>query len=279
VDNQDEINDPIGLSGERLSVHLHLVMNVSAVIENTISAINKAGVVVDKVVMQQLASAEAVLTEDEKELGSVLIDIGGGTTDISVYSKGSIWHSEVLPMGGNLITKDIAIGLKAPLEEAEEIKKELGSVYPFDVPEEEVLEIGQIGTGRKRTISRRLLCQIIEARCEEILEAIEKVIRKVGIKKDLVTGIVLTGGGALQEGLTRRAEEMLDLPIRLGAPCGFEVRDQAVLHPAYSTALGLLKIHAWTASESLAKAIRPRLFDKPKATTEKLKNWFFEKIG
>ena len=182
-------------------------------------------------------------------------------------------------MGGNLITKDIAIGLKTPIEEAEEAKKLLGSVYPSDVPEEEILEISQIGTGRKRTISRRLLCQIIEARCEEILETIGKVIRKVGIKRDLVTGIILTGGGSLQHGLIERTEEILDLPIRLGEPFGFNTKDQAILHPAYSTALGLLKNSVSASSESLTDALKPTLFNKPKATTERLKNWIIEKIG
>lgn len=279
VDNQVEIIDPIGLAGKQLSVNLHLVMNASAVVENIVSSINKAGVVVDRVVMQQLASAEAVLTEDEKELGSVLVDIGGGTTDISVYSKGTIWHSEVLPMGGNLITKDIAIGLKAPLEEAEEVKRTLGSVYPDEVPEEEILEIGQIGTGRKRTITRRLLCQIVEARCEEILETIAQVVRKVGIKKNLVTGVILTGGGSLQQGLIHRAEEILDLPIRLGEPYGFITRDQSILNPAYSTALGLLKHSVSMSNESLTNALKPNLLNKPKATTERLKNWILDKIG
>jgi cell division protein FtsA len=267
------------MSGRSLSVTLHLVFNASSVVQNIVNAINKADVVVSGVAMQQLTSAEAVLTEDEKELGSVLIDMGGGTTDIAIYKQGYIYHSEVIPLGGTLITKDIAIGLKAPLEEAEEIKKEMGAVFAHSVPEEEIVEITEVGTGRHRSISRRLLCQIVEARSDEILNAIAKVIRKVGIQSDLITGAVLTGGGSLLEGLPERAEQILGLPVRVGYPTGFVTRSDEIFHPAYSTALGLLKYAEHAQDAETTEITKSALLATPRATTERLKNWIIDRIG
>ena len=169
LDGQTDVVNPMGMSGRRLSVTLHLVLNASSVVKNIVNAVNRADIIVNGVVMQQLASGDAVLTEDEKELGSVLVDLGGGTTDVAIYKQGYIYHSAVIPLGGSLVTKDIAIGLKAPLDEAEEIKKEMGAVFAQAVPEEEFVEVTEVGTGRQRTISRRLLCQIVEARTDEIL--------------------------------------------------------------------------------------------------------------
>ncbi len=278
LDGQDGVSDPLGMSGHRLSVKLHLVLNATAVVQNIVNAINKAGVVVNGVVMQQLASAEAVLTEDEKELGTVLVDIGGGTTDISVYSQGSIWHSEVLPMGGSLITKDIAIGLRAPLQEAEKLKIEMGSVYPDLVPDEEMVEFSEMGSRRVQSLPRKLLCQIAGARCEEILQATGNVFRRAGVKPDLNTGVVLTGGGSLMHGLVEKAQEILDMPVRIGYPVNVESRSPDIHHPAYSTALGLLKYAQGVRSDETARIARSALRIRPKATTERLKNWIFERI-
>ncbi len=278
LDDQDGIIDPVGLRGNRLSVRLHVVFNAVAVVQNIINAINKADVMVEGVVMQQLASGQAVLTEDEKELGTVLIDVGGGTTDISVYNQGSIWHSEVLPMGGSLITKDIAIGLRAPLEEAERLKIEMGSVYPDSVPDDEVVDINEIGSGRGQTFPRRLLCEIVEARCEEILQAAAGVIQRAGVQTDLLSGVVLTGGGALMHGFVERAQEILAVPVRLGIPIGLQCRNPEVLHPAYATALGLLKYAHTLRSRDVVKMAQTTSPSTPKAPTERLKNWIFEKI-
>ena len=147
VDGLEGVIDPLGLNGHHLSVSMHLVLNASAVVQNIVNAVNKAGVLVDGVVMQQLASSEAVLSSDEKELGTILVDIGGGTTDVAVYNRGSICHSEVLPIGGDLVTKDIAIGIRAPLQEAEELKRSAGSVFPESVPAEELIEVTEVGSG------------------------------------------------------------------------------------------------------------------------------------
>lgn len=278
VDGQAGIVNPLGMNGKHLSVALHLVLNASAVVQNIVNAINKAGVLVNGVVMQQLASAEAVLSADEKELGTVLVDIGGGTTDLAFYSQGSIWHSEVIPAGGDLITKDIAIGIKAPLEEAEQLKRTVGSIFPESVPAEEVIEVSEVGSGLRRTTSRRHLCQIIQARCDEILKAVAEAIQQVGVQKELIMGVVITGGGSLLDGIIDRAEQILGMPVRVGYPINVVSQEHAAFHPAYSTSLGLLKytrdLQGQVAvGQELARGVRPR------GAGEKVKNWLMEKIG
>lgn len=278
VDGQAGIVNPLGMNGKHLSVALHLVLNASAVVQNIVNAINKAGVLVNGVVMQQLASAEAVLSADEKELGTVLVDIGGGTTDLAFYSQGSIWHSEVIPAGGDLITKDIAIGIKAPLEEAEQLKRTVGSIFPESVPAEEVIEVSEVGSGLRRTISRRHLCQIIQARCDEILKAVAEAVQQVGVQKELIMGVVITGGGSLLDGIIDRAEQILGMPVRVGYPINVVSQEHAAFHPAYSTSLGLLKytrdLQGQVAvGQELARGARPR------GAGEKVKNWLMEKIG
>ncbi len=277
LDQQEGVLDPLGMTGQRLSVSVHVVVNANAVVENVINAINRSGVVVRGAVMQQLASAEAVLTADEKELGCILVDIGGGTTDIAVYHRGRIWHSEVLPVGGNLITKDIALGLRAPMEEAEQLKIRSGSVFPQSVAEEEVVQISEMGTGRLQSFSRRTLCQIVEARCDEIIVAVAHVLRRAGVQPDLSCGIVMTGGGALMDGLVDRAAEQLGMPVRLGRPLGFGERWE-MGHPAHSTALGLLRYALEKENGETGEPVRPNLLTRPRAATEWLKSFFFERI-
>ncbi|MDA2931142.1 cell division protein FtsA [Acidobacteria bacterium AH-259-O06] len=279
VDGYDGVVNPLGMNGRHLSVHLHLVLNASAVVQNIVNAINKAGVLVNGVVIQQLASAEAVLSSDEKELGTVLVDIGGGTSDIGIYRQGSIWHSEVLPMGGNLITKDIAIGLKAPLREAEELKRKAGSVFPESVPDEELIEVSEVGSGRRRTMSRRLLCQIVQARCDEILSAVAQITCKVGVQSQLVTGVVMTGGGSLLDGVTDRAEQILEMPVRVGYPVNVVSHDHPAFHPAYSTALGLLKYAQDIRSQVVCASPETTPGARPRGTGGRMKSWLLEKIG
>lgn len=279
VDGQDGVLNPLGMNGHQLSVQLHLVLNASAVVQNIVNAVNKAGVLVDGVVVQQLASAEAVLSEDEKELGAVVVDIGGGTTDLAVYGHGSIWHSEVLPMGGDLITKDIAIGVKIPLQDAEQLKREAGNIFPESVPGEELIEISEVGSGRRRTMTRRQLCQIVQARSDEILQAVAKTIRTVGIQSQLVTGVVLTGGGSLLDGIVDRAEQILEMPVRIGYPINVVRQDHPAFDPAYATGLGILKYAQDIQSQVIAAIPEAHLGARPTGTKEKMKNWLFQKIG
>ncbi len=278
VDDHHGIINPLGMAGRKLYVNLHLVLNSSSTVQNMVNAVNRAGAIVNGVVTQPLASAEAILSPDEKELGTIVMDIGGGTTDIAVYAEGSIRHSEVLPMGGDLITKDIAIGLKVPLAEAEQLKKEVGTVFPDSVPPEELIEVREVGTGRQRTLARRALCKVIRARCDEILGVAAQITQKVGLQLDLMTGTVITGGGSLLDGLVERAEQTLHMPVRIGYPINVVSGPDEICHPAYSTALGLLRY---------AKEIQGQnnthfsgLFTPSAKTPRKrIRNWLFEKIG
>ena len=279
VDGQPGVDNPMGMTAHELSVHLHLVLNASAIVQNIVNAVNRSGVLVKGVVMQQLASAEAVLSPDEKDLGTVVIDIGGGTTDVAIYGQGSIWHSEVHPLGGNLITKDIAIGLKVPLQEAEQLKREASNVFPESVPLEELIEVSEVGSGRRRTISRRLLCQIVQARCDEILSVLEGTIRGLGIHNDLITGAVLTGGGSLMDGIVDRTEQVLELPIRVGYPINVVPQQHPAFHPAYSTAVGLLKYCREVQAQVVPTSPDWALRSRPKAKSERMKRWILGKIG
>lgn len=279
VDGQQGVINPLGMNGRRLTIHLHLVLNASAVVQNIVNAINKAGILVEGVVMQQLASAEAILSADEKELGAIVVDIGGGTTDLAFYIQGSVWHSEVLALGGDLITKDIAIGLKVPLREAEQLKREAGSVFPESVPEEELIEVSEVGSGRRRTLSRALLCRIIQARCDEILNEMATIIRRVGLQKELITGVVVTGGGSLLDGIIDRAEQVLQMPVRVGYPSNVIPDKHPAFHPAYATALGLLKYAQDIQSRIVSSQPELALGPKPRGAGERMKNWLLEKIG
>lgn len=282
VDNHEGILNPLGMTGRRITVNLHVVINAAAIVQNIVSAINKTGVIVSGAVMHQMASAEAILSPDEKEMGTIVIDIGGGTLDIVAYSQGSIRYSEVLPLGGNLVTKDIAVGLRAPVREAEQVKKEFGSVFPESVPAEEVIELAELGTGRRRTVTRRLLCEIIQARCDEILQAVARSIARMDVQTDLITGVVLTGGGSLMDGLVQRAEDVLSLPVRLGYPINLVPSDHHLFHPAYSTALGLLRYARDIQGEAADRFGGRESFVRRRGeapAAERVKNWLLERIS
>lgn len=277
VDGQEHTKDPLGLVGRRLSVNLHLVLNAGAALQNVVNAVNKVGVGVNGVVMQQLASAEAVLSEDEKELGVILLDIGGGTTDFAFYRLGSVWESAVLPIGGDLITKDIAIELRVSLEEAERLKKEHGTVFPERVDSEAVLEIREIGTGRARTLPYRDLCQVIQARCREILSEVQTLVDRIH-RKEMLTGVVLTGGGALLDGLAEQAEEILQMPARVGYPMPMESDRELAFDPSHATALGLIRYALDMHGVGSGNGAGTMLPEASKSRRGGLMNWFLRKI-
>ncbi len=277
VDDQQGVDNPMGMCGQQLAVKLHVVLNASAVVQNIVNAINRADLVVDGVVMQQLASAEAILSEDEKDMGVVVVDIGGGTTDVAIYDRGCIWHSQVLPLGGSLITKDLALGLKAPIEDAEQIKKQAGCVYPESVPSEEFVEVSEVGTRRRRTVSRRQLCRIVQARCDELLESIAGITEGLGVRRELLTGVVLTGGGSLLSGLAERTEQILGMPVRIGYPMNVVPSDSPYFDPAYSTALGILEYARTTQSKDIPPLPRGQITRSTRG--QRVKKWILEKIG
>jgi cell division protein FtsA len=205
-----------------------------------VKSVNNAGLEVADIVLQQLASAEAVLTPDEKELGVALIDMGGGTTDLAIFVEGSIWHTAVLSLGGNNITNDIAMGLQTPTHEAEEIKKQNGCAMASLVDPEEIIEVPSVGGRPPRKLARQVLCAIIEPRVEEIFDLVNREIRKAGYRDLIAGGIVMTGGGASLEGICELGEQIFGLPVRKGLPAGIGGLTDVVNSPMYSTGVGLV---------------------------------------
>lgn len=240
VDDQDGIANPVGMSGARLEVNVHIVTGQSSSIQNLVACVNRVGISVVDTVLEQLAAAEAVLTPDEKELGVALVDIGGGTTDFAIFERGSLWHTGVLAVGGDHFTNDVAVGLRTPIPEAEKIKRRAGCALSALVGEEETIEVPSVGGRRPRLMARRILSEILQPRAEEVFHLLWDEVRQAGFEKSLHAGLVLTGGGALLDGLAEIAEQIFDLPIRRGVPTGLGGLADHVSSPAFATAVGLV---------------------------------------
>jgi cell division protein FtsA len=242
VDDQDAIRDPIGMTGARLEVNVHVITGSMTATQNIVSCVNRSGVRVQGTVLGQLAASDAVLTEDEKELGVALLDIGGGTTDLAIFERGSLWHTAVIPVGGDHFTNDIAVGLRMPIPEAEKLKRRSGCALSAMVDDEETIEVASIGGRRARVMGRRILTDVLQPRAEEIFHLVWDEIRHAGYERALNSGIVVTGGGAILEGLPEIAEQIFDLPIRRGSPTGIGggLADH-VASPAFATAVGLVQ--------------------------------------
>jgi cell division protein FtsA len=240
VDEQDGIGVPVGMTGARLEVNVHIVTSASTATQNLVSCVNRAGVGVIDTVVEQIGAAEAVLTSDEKELGVALVDIGGGTTDIAIYERGSLWHTAVIGVGGDHFTSDIAVGLRMPIPDAEKLKRKCGCALSAMVEEDETIDVASVGGRRPRVMARRILSEILQPRAEEIFHLVWDEIRRAGYEKSLNSGIVLTGGGAILEGMPEIAEQIFDLPIRRGAPTGVGGLADHVGSPAFATAVGLV---------------------------------------
>ena len=240
IDEQDGVTAPVGMTGARLEVNVHIVTSSSTAAQNIVSCVNRAGVGVIDTVIEQIGAAEAVLTQDEKELGVALVDIGGGTTDIAIYERGSLWHTAVIGVGGDHFTSDIAVGLRMPIPDAEKLKRKCGCALSAMVDEDETMEVASVGGRRPRVMARRILSEIRQPRAEEIFHLVWDEIRRAGYEKSLNSGIVLTGGGAILEGMPEIAEQIFDLPIRRGSPAGIGGLADHVGSPAYATAVGLV---------------------------------------
>ena len=240
VDDQDGIKDPIGMSGVRLEVKVHIVTGSVASAQNIVKCCYLAGLSVDDLVLGQLASAEATLSPEETEIGVAIVDIGGGTSDIAVYANGSIRYTSILPLGGHHITNDIALGLRTPIEEAEKIKKKYGCALSKMIGANETIEVPSVGGRKPRTLMRKTLADIIEPRVDEILTLIHEEIKKSGYEKLLASGIVLTGGCANLEGIVELAESVFRLPVRKGYPIGVGGLVDVVANPIYATGVGLI---------------------------------------
>jgi cell division protein FtsA len=240
LDDQEGVADPVGMSGVRLEVDVHIVTVAAASLQNIYRCCNKAGLQIQGVTLQQLASSRAVLTPEERELGVVLIDIGGGTTDIAVFVNGYVVHTSSLPLGGDQVTNDIAIGLRTPREAAEKIKRQYGGESVTDADVEEVIEVPSVGGRPPRRLSRQILSEIIDPRLEEIFELANRELHKSGAYDQVSSGVVVTGGTALLAAVERLAEKVFELPTRVGMPGASGSGFQAVAEPLYATCVGLL---------------------------------------
>ena len=271
VDEQDGIKDPLGMSGIKLEVNVHIVTSATTSIQNLRTCIERAGIEIEQIVLNQIAASTSTLTHDEMELGVGLIDMGGGTTEIAIFERGSLWYTSIIPIGGDNFTNDIAVGLRTPIPEAEKIKKKFGCVSSPLLDEQETVEVPSVGRGKKpRILSRQLLADIIQPRAEEIFRLVDNDIKRMGYEKSLNSGIVLTGGTALLEGLEEVAEETFDLPVRRGDPSGIGGLAERVNTPDYSASVGLI---LYGYNKLKEKALSK---DRKRSLWAKLKDWLKE---
>ncbi len=240
VDDQDGIQDPRGMAGVRLEASVHMVTGAVAAAQNIIKCCNGTGLNVADFVLEPLASADATLTKEEKEVGVALVDMGGGTTDIALFHGGSVKHTAVLSVGGNHLTSDIAAGLHAPMAAAEQLKQRFGCVETDLANRDEMLDVPSVGGRSPRSVSRQILCEIIEPRLEEVFHLVRREIGKSGYEDGLVSGIVMTGGTTLLPGIVRMAERLFDVPVRQGVPANVTGLVDVVSSPVYATGTGLL---------------------------------------
>ncbi|MBL7714926.1 MAG: cell division protein FtsA [Bdellovibrionales bacterium] len=270
IDNQDGIREPVGMSGVRLEAKVHIVTGAVSSAQNIIKCANKSGLNVSEICLEPIASAEAVLSQDEKELGVVLVDIGGGTSDIAIFKEGAIVHTGVLAIGGNHITNDIAIGLRTPQTEAEQIKIEHGCALASLVKPDETIEVAGVGGRRPRVLSRRLLAEIIEPRVEEIFQLIHREVQKSGYADLLSAGLVITGGSSLLEGMPEIAELVFEMPVKRGIPQGIGGLRDVVNSPKFATGVGLLKYGAKNTVKSKFPIRDKHIYDKVRGS---MRSW------
>jgi cell division protein FtsA len=240
IDLQDGIKEPIGMSGIRLEAKVHMVTGSVSASQNIVKCIRRCGLEVEDIVLEQLASCNSVLTEDEKELGVCLIDMGGGTTDIAIFVEGAIKHTAVIPIAGDQVTNDIAVALRTPTVNAEEIKRKYACALTQLATVDGVIEVPSIGDRAPRKISTQNLAEIIEPRYEELMLLVQAEIRRSGNEESIAAGIVLTGGSSKVKGLIELAEEIFHMPVRMGGPENVTGLSEVVKNPVYSTGVGLL---------------------------------------
>ncbi|MBI2344017.1 MAG: cell division protein FtsA [Deltaproteobacteria bacterium] len=274
VDEQDGVKDPVGMSGVRLEAKVHIVTSTVSAVQNVVKCCNRAGLTVHEIILQQLASAESTLQQDEKELGAVLIDIGGGTTDVAIYNGGSVMYTSVLPIGGNHLTNDVAVGLRTPAHEAEKVKQRYGCVLGAMVQKEETIEVASVGGRSPRVLSRRILSEILEPRVEELFQLVRQEIVRSGFEDRVAAGIVLTGGCSMLDGMPELAEQILNLPVRRGLPRGVGGLVDVVRSPMYGTGVGLVMTGARTMHETTR--VMPTTTGTYGKLKGRVKEWFGE---
>lgn len=271
VDNQEDVREPIGMSGVRLEVKVHIVTGAVSAVENIVRCVRRCGLEVTDLILQPMASADAVLTDDEKELGVVLVDIGGGTTDIAIFTEGAIRHTAVIPIAGDQITNDIAMALRTPTAEAEEIKVHYGIAKQVLADPTDVFDVPGLGDRGGRTLSKAALSAVIEPRVEELFHLVHQVVRESGFEEVLSSGIVLTGGSALMPGMCDLAEDIFLKPARVGMPEYSGQLADVVRSPRYSTVLGLLEE---AKRQYLRGQVVVRQGGSATAVIQRMKEWF-----
>jgi len=273
IDEQDGIKEPLGMSGVRLEAKVHIVTGAVTSAQNIVKCCNRTGLNVADIVLEPLASAEAVLTSEEKELGVALVDMGGGTTDIALFHDGSVKHTAVLAIGGNHLTSDIAAGLRTPIAEAERIKQRYGFARTNMVTRDERVEVPSVGGRSARTISRQILCEIIEPRLDEIFQLIRREIAKSGYDGSLASGAVMTGGSTLLPGMVQMAEEVMGMPARLGVPMHVGGLTDVISSPIYATGVGLVLYGMKRQDKNFFRIRDDNIFGKVRG---RMVDWFSE---
>ena len=272
VDGQEGVKDPVGMQGIRLEVEAHIVTGASTSISNLVKCIRDAGVEIDDLILQPLASGEAILKKSEREMGVVLADIGGGTTDIGLFIDGSIWHTIVLQTGGEHLTRDVAVGLRTPFNTAEELKIKYGHAVASSLPSDELIEVRSFGNGTRQEVSRLRLAEVLEARAEELLALVGREIKRSGYDGLLAAGLVLCGGSAELAGLASLARQTIQLPVRVGTPQNLQGLTDVLESPAYATSVGLL---LWGMRQSSQAEQEPKRTPRaPSAAWQRTRDWF-----
>ncbi|TVR63503.1 MAG: cell division protein FtsA [Candidatus Competibacteraceae bacterium] len=270
VDSQEGIQDPIGMSGVRLEARVHIVTGAVSAAQNIIKCVQRCGLEVDDIILQQLASSRAVLTRDEKELGVCLLDLGGGTTDLAVFTDGAISHTAVIPIAGDQVTNDIAVAFRTPTQSAEQIKVQHACCLKQLARPDQRIDVTSVGDRAARSLSRHTLAEVVEPRYEEFFELAREELQRSGFENLIAAGVVLTGGSSRMEGVAELAEEVFHMPVRLGLPQDVTGLEDVVCNPVYSTAVGLLLF----GHENRPVKPEPVLRGGHKGVWARMKSWF-----
>jgi cell division protein FtsA len=273
IDAQEGIRDPIGMSGVRLEAKVHIVTGADSAAQNIVKCVQRCGLAVDDIVLEQLASSYAVLTEDEKDLGVCVVDIGGGTTDIAVFGGGAIRHTAVIPIAGDQVTNDIAVSMRTPTQYAEDIKIKYACALSQLANPDETIEVPSVGDRPPRRLARQTLAEIVEPRYEELFALVRDELRRAGLEEAVATGIVLTGGSSKMEGAVELAEEVFHMPVRLGVPQYVSGLVDVVSNPIHATGVGLL-LYAKSNLEVTSAREAPLLAGGVKSIFERMRAWF-----
>ncbi len=271
IDGQEDVREPLGMSGIRLEVRVHIVTGAIAAAQNIVKCIKRCGLEVSDLILQPLASSESVLTDDEKELGVCLVDIGGGTTDLAVFKNGAIRHTAVIPIAGDQITNDIAVALRTPTQSAEEIKVKHGCALRQLADPREVVEVPAVDGREPRQLSCQALTEVIEDRVEEIYEFVQQELRRSGMESMIASGIVITGGAAQMRGMVELGEEIFHTPVRLGVPRGVEGLSEVIGNPRYATGIGLLLMAKQQVEKQMVGNLQSGSVGR---LLERMKSWF-----